>query len=119
MIRISIVLISLGTATFRPQIPGAQVAKRIDEPNMKSFWITYTIVTLALLAFCYSFLGVLTLCAAVTGGAAASSLYLFRKRNTLALQKHLVPVALLASFGSVASGFILILAVVLLGEFFR
>lgn len=86
---------------------------------MKSFWITYVVATLALLGFCYSFLGALPLCAAVTGGAIAVSFYLFRKRSALAVQKHLIPVALLASFGSVASGFILILAVVLLGEVFR
>ncbi len=86
---------------------------------MKSFWITYVIGTLALLGFCYSFLVVLPLCAFVTVGAAGSSIWLFCKREALARQRHLIPVALLASFGSVASGFILILAVGLIGELFR
>jgi hypothetical protein len=86
---------------------------------MKSFWITYSIATLALLAFCYSFLGVLPLCGAVTVGAVVSTAWLFRKRTALAAQKHLVGIALLASFASVASGFILIFAVGFIGESFR
>ena len=87
--------------------------------RMKSFWFTYSAGTLALLLFCYSFLGVLPLCGAVTAGAAASAAWLFRKRKALAAQKHLVGIALLASFASVASGFILIFAVGLLGQLFR
>lgn len=86
---------------------------------MKSFWITYIAATLALLAFCYSFLGVLPLCGAVTAGAAASAGWVFRKRKALAAQKHLLGIALLASFASVASGFILIFAVGFIGQFFR
>jgi hypothetical protein len=86
---------------------------------MKPFWITYVVATLALLGFCYSFLVVLPLCAVVTGGVALSSLWLFFNREALARQRHLIPVALLASFGSVASGFILIFAVGMIGEIFR
>ena len=65
---------------------------------MKSFWITYIAATLALLAFCYSFLGVLPLCGAVIAGAALSSARLSRKRGALAAQKHLIATALLASW---------------------
>jgi hypothetical protein len=82
---------------------------------MKAFWITYAATTLALLAFCYSFLGVLPLCGAVTAGAAVSSAWLYRKRAALAAQKHPIAVALIASFASVASGVILIFAVAELG----
>jgi hypothetical protein len=55
----------------------------------------------------------------VTAGAAASAAWLFHKRKALAAQKRLVGIALLASVASVASGFILILAVGLIGELFR
>jgi hypothetical protein len=86
---------------------------------MKSFWITYIAATLALLAFCYSFLCVLPLCGAVTAGAAVGSAWLFRKREALAAQKHLIAIALLASFASVALGFILIFTVGFIGDSFR
>ena len=87
----------------------------IDIP-MKAFWITYAIATTALLAFCYSFVGNFPLRAILTIGVAASCFYLVYKRKTLALQKHLIPLALLASVASVVSGFIIVLAIGLLGE---
>jgi nitric oxide reductase large subunit len=76
---------------------------------MKLFWITYAVGTVALLGFCFSFLEVLPLCVAMTVAAGLSTLLLVRKRAALMRQKHLFPVALMASVASVASGFILIL----------
>jgi hypothetical protein len=76
---------------------------------MKLFWITYAVGTVALLSFCFSFLEVLPLCVAMTIAAGLSTLWLARKQAALMKQKHLIPVALMASVASVASGFILIL----------
>ncbi len=87
--------------------------------DMRSFWITYAAATLALLAFCYSSLGALPLCGIATVGAAASSVWLFCRREALAGQKRLIAIALLASFASVASGFILIFAFGFIGELFH
>jgi hypothetical protein len=72
-----------------------------------------------LLGFCYSALGVLPLCAAVTTGAAASAIWLVYKREALLRQRYLIPIALLASVGSVATGFIIIFLVVLTGSIFH
>ena len=84
---------------------------------MKPFWITYVGATLALLAFCYSFLGELPVCAVVTVGAGLCSAWLFGKRKALAAQEHPILLAFIGSFISVASGFILVFAVGIIGQF--
>jgi hypothetical protein len=87
--------------------------------RIRSFWITYSVTTLSLLTFnCFFLIGP-GLGAAVALGTLASSGWLFSRRAALTAERHLIPVALLASVGSVASGFILILAMLLIGEFFR
>jgi hypothetical protein len=75
---------------------------------MKRFWITYIVGTMALLAFCFSFLVALPLCTAMVIASGLSTLWLYRRRTTLSQSRHLVSVALMASVASVVTGFILI-----------
>jgi hypothetical protein len=86
---------------------------------MKAFWLTYALATIALVAYCCSFLVHPFLCAIVITGAAASSSFLVYKRRRLMQQRYLVPVALVASVASVAVGFIVMFLIGAAGEIFR
>ena len=87
--------------------------------GMRLFWITYMIATLGLLAFCYSFLGVLPLCVAVTAGAGVGAVWLIWKREALRRQRHMIFIAVLASVSGVGLGFIVIFILSLAGSILR
>ena len=88
---------------------------------MKSFWFTYVLATVALLGFCcwclFGFQPVL--CGMLLAGTVLSTVLLVRKRRILSRQKHLVPVAVVASFASVAVGFIAIFLLAAAGSIFH
>ena len=75
---------------------------------MKRFWLIYAVVTVALVAFCCSFLDNLLLCWTIIAGAAGSASLLVHKRHVLMQLRYLALLALVASIASVALGFIVI-----------
>jgi hypothetical protein len=86
---------------------------------VKSFWIIYSLATLLLLAICYSFLGNFRLYVAVTAGAGAATIWLTFQHQALQRQKHIIPIAFLASVGSVGLGFIFIFLLAWAGSMFH
>jgi hypothetical protein len=99
----------------------ADLSVRYDSLPMKAFWFTYILATVALLGFCcwclFGFQPVL--CGMLSAGTVLSAGLVVRKRRILSRQNHLVSVAVVAGFASVAVGFVAIFLLTAAGSIFH